>query len=135
MKQLTFPLLRRGMVYLKHSQRRVWVPMSECIEPGAEQNVLGGSALDRLAQQVLGVAAAGNHEGPHSDRVWPRFPVREAARSTLQLRGIRSQDAYREGVFEHKRVVVVELVRCAAKRYPERRPRRLRRIHLLASSG
>jgi hypothetical protein len=119
-QEFALPLLRGGMIDLEDAERRVGIAVGEGVEAGAEQDVLVDSAGDGLGEKVFGVAAAGDEEGAQADGERARLAVWIAARGALDLGGVRAEDGDGDGVVEHQRLGVVELVGGAAHGDTER---------------
>lgn len=112
LEQGAFGVLGSREVEFEDVKLGVGVAVSEGVESGAEQDVLGDAALDGVGESVFGVAAAGDEEGAQGDGVG----LVEAGGGLAEFFGVvGAEDGDCDGVVEDEGASVVDLVSGATK--------------------
>src|SRR5215475_11971608 len=93
------------MIHLEDAQSRMRIPIGECVESGAYQNILPHSASHSLSQFVLGEMTANrSEEAQHPLRTIFSSGVTDFIR-------VRSKNLQRQRIFEDQRRIN-KLMRC-----------------------
>ena len=103
------PLLCRRKIHLKHAQFGNWIPIGECVEPRAQDNVLPNSLLTQLGELVLGKSATRCHERT-------KRPGHRMALSFMIDRKIPAQQGHGNRIIQNA-WLIEDLMDCAAMRH------------------